>query len=124
MKKLVFDIDGTLTIGDNKDYNLVTPNTVVIEKIREYKELGFEIILHTARNMRSHENNIGIINAKTLPILFKWLEKHRVIYDEIHVGKPWCGLDGFYIDDKAIRPSEFEKLSYDEIIDLINKEKK
>ena len=36
------DIDKTLTIGDNKDYSLVSPNTLVINKVREYKEKGFE----------------------------------------------------------------------------------
>jgi len=29
----------------------------------------------------------------------------------------------FYIDDKAIRPSEFASMTYDEIISLLEKEK-
>ena len=72
--------------------------------------------------MRSHEGNIGKINKLTLPIIIKWLDKYNVIYDEIHVGKPWCGTEGFYIDDKSIRPSEFVELTYDEIINVLNKE--
>lgn len=120
MKNLVIDIDNTLTLGDNKDYSLVSPNIKIVNKVKEYKNNGFNIILFTARNMRSHDNNIGKITAKTLPIIFKWLEKHNVPFDEIYVGKPWCGNDGFYVDDKAIRPIEFIEKSYEEITKIIN----
>tara|TARA_B100001093_G_scaffold153877_1_gene146614 strand:+ start:497 stop:859 length:363 start_codon:yes stop_codon:yes gene_type:complete len=119
MKNLVIDIDKTLTLGDNKDYNLVSPNIEVISKLKYYKDKGFNIILYTARNMRSYDNNIGKINAKTLPVIFKWLEKHAIPFDEIHVGKPWCGNEGFYVDDKSIRPDEFIRKSYNEILDII-----
>ncbi len=120
MKNLVLDIDKTLTLGDNKDYNLVSPNYEVINKIIEYKKNGFNIVLFTARNMRSFEGNIGKITAKTLPIIFKWLKKYNIPFDEIYVGKPWCGYDGFYVDDKTIRPDEFTSKSYEEIKNIIN----
>lgn len=119
MKKLVIDIDGTLTSADSTDYESVGLNMAVAEQLRQYKEAGFEIALHTARNMRTYENNTGKINAKTLPVLMKWLERHDIPYDEIWVGKPWCGHDGFYIDDKAVRPDEFVQLSYEEIRALL-----
>ena len=119
MKKLVFDIDNTISFTKDGDYENSVPNLELIHKIKVYKEKGFNIILQTARNMRTHEGNIGKINKFTLPVLLEWLEKHNVIYDEIHVGKPWCGFDGFYIDDKAIRPNEFIELSYEEILELI-----
>ena len=61
MKNLVMDIDKTLTLGDNKDYNLVSPNLKVINKVIEYKKNGFNIVLFTARNMRTHEGNIATI---------------------------------------------------------------
>ena len=35
------------------------------------------------------------------------------------MGKPWCGFEGFYVDDKAIRPNELVDLSYEEIQKLI-----
>jgi len=119
MKKLVIDIDGTLTNADTADYETVGVNTAVAKQLRQYKKAGFEIALHTARNMRTYENNTGKINAKTLPVLVKWLERHDIPYDEIWVGKPWCGNDGFYVDDKAIRPDEFAAMSYDEIRALL-----
>ncbi|HGZ0726786.1 TPA: capsular biosynthesis protein, partial [Escherichia coli] len=58
----------------------------------------------------------------TLPIIISWLNANNIPYDEIYVGKPWCGHEGFYIDDKAIRPSEFINKSYEEIIELLRGE--
>ena len=74
--------------------------------------------------MRSFNGNIGKINVETLPNIINWLNKHGIPYDEIYVGKPWCGFEGFYVDDKSIRPSEFVKYSYEEIIEILNLEKK
>ncbi|WP_217875109.1 HAD-IIIC family phosphatase [Pseudoalteromonas shioyasakiensis] len=122
MKRLVIDLDGTLTQLNTKDYEKVLPRLDVIKKLTEYKELGFEIVIFTARNMRTFEGNIGKINIFTLPIIVKWLDKHNVPYDEILVGKPWCGTDGFYVDDRAIRPSEFSELTPLQIESLFKKE--
>ncbi|NRF32494.1 HAD hydrolase family protein [Vibrio coralliilyticus] len=123
MKKLVVDLDGTLTQANTSDYRNVLPRLDVIEQVRNYKNQGFEIVIATARNMRTYEGNVGKINIHTLPIITKWLDKHDVPYDEIIVGKPWCGHEGFYIDDRAVRPSEFATLSADEINQLFEKEK-
>ena len=121
MKRLVFDLDGTLTKGSNGDYIEDKPDLDMIEKLREYKSQGFEIVIFTARQMRTHQCNIGKINAFTLPTIIRWLDEHQVPYDEVFVGKPWCGNDGFYIDDKSIRPSEFKALTLDEIKILLKK---
>jgi len=77
---------------------------------------GVKIIVYSARNMRTYENNIGKINKHTLPILIEWLERHNVHYDEIHMGKPWCGTDGFYVQDRSIRPSRFLEMPIDQIL--------
>lgn len=125
MKRIVVDLDGTLTIDEKGlPYDAKKPNLAVIEKLREYKQNGFEIIVATARNMNTFRNSVGKITAKTLPTIIAWLEANDVPYDEIHIGKPWCGTDGFYIDDKAIRPSEFDRLSYQDIIRLLEEERK
>ena len=123
MKKLVIDLDGTLTQANTSDYRNVLPQTDVIEQVRKYKNQGFEIVISTARNMRTYNGNVGKINIHTLPIITEWLDKHNVPYDEILVGKPWCGHEGFYVDDRAIRPSEFSSLNIDEINQLLEKEK-
>lgn len=120
MKKLVVDVDNTICYTHNGNYKNSTPNLEVITKLKEYKNDGFTICLYTSRNMRTYSGNIGEINKNTLPILIEWLNKFDVPYDEIYVGKPWCGKDGFYIDDRAIRPKEFISLTYEEIQNEIN----
>ena len=125
MKRIVFDIDGTLTVDEaGRPYHTRKVRKNVRDQLIAYKARGFTIILASSRNMRTHDNSIGIINAKTLPILFDWLERNDIPYDEIHIGKPWCGEDGFYVDDKAIRPSELLALDYDGIRDLLAHETK
>lgn len=123
MKRLIVDLDGTLTQANTSDYKNVLPREGVIERLREYKAQGFEITISTARNMRTYEGNVGKINIHTLPIITDWLDSHQVPYDEILVGKPWCGHEGFYIDDRAIRPSEFANLSLEDINELFEREK-
>jgi len=120
VKRLVVDLDNTLTkYNPDLSYADKEPNLPLVEKLREYKSQGFEILIQTARNMRTYNGSVGKINANTLPVILEWLKKHDVPYDEIYVGKPWCGNDGFYIDDRAIRPSEFLNFSLDEINQLI-----
>ena len=121
---LVMDIDGTLC-GDKlegQSYVDIAPKEQVINRLNEYKEKGFHIILYTSRQMRTYQGNIGKINANTAKDLFTWLENHDIPYDEIYFGKPWCGRNGFYVDDKAIRPSEFLSKTYDEIILMLEGE--
>ncbi|MGE0714172.1 MAG: capsular biosynthesis protein [Alphaproteobacteria bacterium] len=106
-RRIVIDLDGTLTLDvAGVAYPDKPPNLPVIAALRRYREAGFEIVVMTARNMRTHAANIGRINALTLPGVIAWLDRHGVPYDEIHVGKPWCGTEGFYVDDRAVRPSE------------------
>lgn len=123
MKRLVVDLDDTLTVhGSAASYADKEPNHALVEKLREYKAAGFEIIVQTARNMRTYQGSVGKINAHTLPVIVEWLRRHDIPYDEIYVGKPWCGTEGFYVDDRAVRPSEFLSLSPDEIRALIRPE--
>jgi capsule biosynthesis phosphatase len=121
MKRLIFDLDDTLCSTEDSQYANAVPNIGMIHKLREYRNQGFEIIIHTSRNMRTFNNNIGKINANTIPIIITWLDKHSIPFDEIYIGKPWCGFEGFYIDDKSIRPKEFLNLSYDELIEITRK---
>lgn len=123
MKRLVFDLDGTLALDEpERSYADRRPNAELVERLRQYRAQGFEIVICSARNMRTHHGSVGKINALTLPTILEWLARHDIPYDEIHVGKPWCGTEGFYVDDKAIRPSEFLALGLDEIRALLAKE--
>jgi capsule biosynthesis phosphatase len=123
MKRLIVDLDDTISKTKNGDYFNSKPIREIVDKLKEYSSLGFEIVIHSSRNMRTYESNLGKINIHTLPNIIEWLKKNEVPFDEVYVGKPWCGFDGFYIDDKSIRPSEFVKYSYDEIKILLDQEK-
>lgn len=121
---IVLDIDNTICNKKSKDVEYIdlTPKQDVLNKLNLYRKLGFHIILYTSRNMKTYDGNIGKICANTAIIILKWLSKYKIPYDEIHFGKPWCGKNGFYVDDKAIRPSEFLKLNYNQIMELLKKE--
>ena len=114
---LVLDVDGTLcpTKRAGQEYRDLVPDQRMLERLRWYREAGYYVILQTSRQMRTHEGNVGRINATTLPELIEWLRRHDVPHDEVHVGKPWAGHEGFYVDDRAIRPAEFLALSPEEV---------
>ena len=122
---LVVDLDGTLTIeGSAKRYEDVLPRGDIVAQIRKYAGDGFRIAIITSRNMRTFQNSMGRINAETLPVIVEWLKRNAVPFDEIHVGKPWCGAGGFYIDDRAIRPSEFRSLERGAIAEILERERR
>ena len=118
---IVMDVDGTLCDikGPDEDYSDVKPKPLVVDRLREYKQRGYRIVLYTSRNMRSFNKNLGEINAKTLPTLVDWLEEHDIPHDEIHMGKPWAGPKGFYVDDRTIRPDEFISMNEEQINQLL-----
>ena len=39
-------------------------------------------------------------------------------YDEIIYGKPWPGHNGFYVDDRAVRPDEFLNHTPEKLVEL------
>lgn len=122
-KSLIIDLDGTLTIDDDLPYIDKRPNLPLIAQLREYKAQGFSIVIFTSRAMRSYEGDLEQIRANALPTILAWLEKHKVPFDNVVIGKIWCGFSGFYVDDRAIRPSEFVNLSLNQISELLEKEK-
>ena len=118
---IVMDVDGTLCAKKqpSETYDEVLPSAEVVARLREYREGGFYVILTTSRNMNTYNANLGLITANTAKQLMNWLDRHGIPYDELHVGKPWPGRGGFYVDDKAVRPAEFLNLSYEEILCIV-----
>ena len=121
---LVVDIDGTLCGIRTADqsYADLVPKHAMLERLREYQQKGYRILLFTSRNMNTYKNNIGLINKHTAPILLEWLAKWDVPYDEILFGKPWPRKKGFYIDDRTVRPDEFLNMSEQEIQEMLGQE--
>ena len=46
-KKIVIDLDDTISITENGKYTESIPNLQVVEKLREYKTLGYEIVIYS-----------------------------------------------------------------------------
>ena len=104
-----FDIDGTIAElrQEGQSYADVVPKEGAVETLKKLKEEGHYIILYTARNMETFSANLGKINAVQGPILFKWLEKYEIPYDEIYFGKPNADV---YIDDKGLKFESWKNL--------------
>lgn len=119
----VFDIDGTICPIKKKEekYEDLVPFMDIVNKIREYHDAGAKIVLYTSRNMNTYNGNIGMINANTSKVLFAWLDKWNIPYDEIVFGKVWPGHNGFYVDDRTIRPNEFLNNTPEELNEICNK---
>lgn len=113
----IIDVDGTLCPIKQKDesYADLVPYADMVAQIRRYHDAGARIVLFTSRNMNSYGGNLGLINKHTAQTMTRWLEKWDIPYDEILFGKPWPGHNGFYVDDRTVRPDEFLKHSPTEL---------
>lgn len=117
---LIVDVDGTLCIDDtNLPYGERVPRRDVIDRVNHLHARGVRIVIWSARNMRTYGSNLGLINLHTLPVLLAWLDRHSVCYDELHMGKPWCGTEGFYVRSNSIRPAQFVSLTMKELDELL-----
>lgn len=123
---LIFDIDGTLCPIKKKDQQYIDliPYKEVVEKMIEYHNQGVKIVLFSSRNMNSYNGNLGLINKNTARVLFEWLDKWNIPYDEILFGKPWPGHFGFYVDDRSVRPDELLDHSLEELEEICQKGRK
>lgn len=124
-KVVVVDVDGTLTLqkDDGASYDSARVSEAMKERLLTLKAEGYWIILFTSRNMRTHEGNVGAIMKHTAPKLINWLADNNIPYDELHFGKPWCGHDGFYVDDRAVRPREFIESSMEQLEILVARDR-
>lgn len=114
-KVLVVDLDNTITIEDPKySYSEKKPNLPLIKKLQDYHQNGYKIIIFSARRMKTHQNNEAAVVADMAEVTMQWLKKHQVPCDGLKFGKPYAE-NGFYIDDRAIRPSEFLSCTEEEL---------
>ena len=91
MKKIVFDLDETLCEKKkkNESYFDVKPIDEMCNAVRELKRRGYYIIISTARNMLTQNNNVGRVVMNVGQDTLNWLDKNNIPYDEIHFGKPY-----------------------------------
>ena len=107
--RIVFDLDGVVCElkKPSESYSDVIPKKKVIQKMRNLKEDGHYLIIHTDRHMRTCEGDVTKVIEKIGKVTEDWLEKWKVPYDEIIFGKPYADV---YIDDLGVEFSSSEKL--------------
>jgi len=107
--RIVFDLDGVICElkKPSESYADVIPKNDVIEKMRDLKEDGHYLIIHTGRHMRTCDGDVSKVIEKIGKITEDWLEKWKVPYDELIFGKPHADI---YIDDLGIEFSTKDKL--------------
>ena len=108
-KRFCFDLDNTLVSSPiiKGDYTTVLPIQKNIDMVKFLKSLGHTIIIHTARRMKTHNGNIGLVIKDVGLITIDTLKKFEIPYDELYFGKPYAD---FYIDDLAVPAhSDLEK---------------
>ena len=100
--RICVDMDGTICknkIGEQQYFD-VEPIDGAVDTLNLLKIQGYYIVIHTARGMRTYENNQGRIIAAHAENLINWLKKWNIPYDEVMFGKPHVD---YFIDDKGYR---------------------
>lgn len=109
-KTFVFDLDGTIcsqTAGGD-EYASAVPNPLVVDCVRKLAELGHEIVIYTARGMKTISSDGRRLSKYDMakeaedwlgPSTSRWLEDNGVPFDRLVFGKP---SGDYYIDDKGM----------------------
>jgi len=107
--RIVFDLDGVICElkKPSESYSEVNPKKKVIQKMRNLKEQGHYLIIHTGRHMRTCNGDVTKVIEKIGKITEEWLEKWNVPYDELVFGKPYADI---YIDDLGVEFSTSDRL--------------
>ena len=105
---IVIDLDGTITLDDKQfSYEHKAENPAITAALKKAKAYGYDITISTSRNMRTYQGDVSKIKQFTQPTIENWLKRKDIPYDQLVVGKPWCGPAGFYVDDKNLHLDEF-----------------
>lgn len=111
MKRIVFDLDDTISFTKKRDWKNAKPNIQLIEKINNLYNSGWQIDIYTARGSLSCSTREEAAK-KYRKGIEEWLEKHKVKYHTLSFNKP---LATYYVDDKALTPEEFLDLNLEQL---------
>ena len=103
-KTIIVDVDETLCYVHNRDFANGIPNREVIDRVNEYYDNGYKVIISTARGQKSCKT-VEEMNKKYREVTERWLMDNGVKYHELEIG--YKKNADLYVDDKAIRPDEF-----------------
>lgn len=100
--RICIDLDGVICQfrRPGETYADVAPVDGAVERLRSLRAAGHEIIIYTARHMKTCGGNVGAVLALQGEVTLQWLSHHGIQYDEIVFGKPYADV---YVDDNALR---------------------
>lgn len=104
--RAVFDLDDTICISRNRDYENAIPVSHVIQKMKAMKDDGWEIVIYSSRGQVSCKGDIALIEQKNRKTAENWLKRNNVPYDQLIFGKPIADV---YVDDKGMSVNDFGK---------------
>src|SRR5215813_3545737 len=115
--RIAIDLDGVIAQlkSAEESYAEVKPVPGAVERLKALRAQGHYIIINSARNMATCEANLGRVMKNVGRITLEWLDQHGVEYDEIYFGKPNAEV---YLDDRAVRFVEWEKIDEKELSQL------
>ena len=105
-KRIVVDLDDTLSVTTNRDFKNAKPLQHVINKVNEFYDNGFEVVIQTARGQLSCNGDYKKADKKYRKQIEEWLNLNGVKYSYLTFNKI---LAQFYIDDKSVTPLNFSK---------------
>lgn len=105
-RRIIVDVDETLCSVINRDFINAIPNQDVINKVNEYYDNGYEIVISTARGQNSCKTPEEM-QKKYKEVTEEWLKRAGVKYHILEIG--YKHNADMYVDDKAITPEEFVK---------------
>ena len=101
LKRIIVDCDGVIAGKDHGgDYAKASPLKHGIEQVNKLYDMGYEVVLYTARYGDREGGNIHMQYGRGYREWTDWLLANGVKYHHAFMGKP-AGV--LYIDDKAAR---------------------
>jgi hypothetical protein len=100
----VFDIDGTICINSNSEYEKSVPLQDRIDKINQIFDDGHTVIFQTARGMGRSGNSAAYANKAFYEFTKKQLDSWGVKYHSLFLGKP---AGDVYVDDRGVADEDF-----------------
>lgn len=104
MRTYIFDIDGTICLNSNSEYEESVPIQDRIDKINQLYDEGNTIIFQTARGMGRSDNSSAFAYTAFYEFTKNQLAAWEVKYHKLFLGKP---AGDIYVDDKGINDEDF-----------------
>ena len=112
-KRLIVDCDGVIAGKEHGgDYSKAAPLQHGIEQVNKLYEMGYEVVLYTARYGDRECGNVNRQYERGYREWTDWLAKYGVKYTYAWMGKP---AGAIYIDDKAARVRGVDESGWEEV---------